>query len=373
MNDFHRKVIIFGGNHHNPLGVIRSLGRKHLKIFFLTSVKDSFVSQSKYVSETILLDKDEDAPNILKQRFASESAKPVIICCGDKFAAIIMNSYEMLKDFLIMPHAKIYDKGNIFNKGFQANVARECGIIMPQSGVFELSNATDVLNKWNTFPCIVKPLDSLTAFGGKDDIRIAENQEELNLAIKRTHSSKIQIQQYIQKTMEFQLIGCSLDEGRTVIIPGFTNILRQPPNTNTGFLKFCSCEALNFDLSKINNLMQKVGYSGLFSAEFLQDEKGEYFMEVNFRNDGNAYVVTQAGVNLPYLWVYFCCEGKLPTNEPIAIKKETFFMPELQDIRNVLHGKLSLSTFIRDWLKTKAHAVFDLKDLRPFLRQLFPR
>ena len=373
MNDFSRKVIVFGGNHHNPLGVIRSLGRKHLEVFFLTSSKNSFVAKSKYIKETIVLEKDEDAPNVLLKRFSSETVKPVIVCCGDGFAAIIMNSREMLKDVFVMPYAKVYEKGNIFDKGFQADVARECGIEMPQSWVLELSEAKGLLEKWSAFPCIVKPLDSLTAFGGKDDIRIAENLEELKAALEKTHSPKIQIQQYIRKKMEFQLIGCSLDEGRTVIIPGFTHILRQPPNTNTGFLKFCSSEKLDYDLSKIKSFMQKVGYSGLFSAEFLRDEKGDYFMEVNFRNDGNAYVVSQAGVNLPYLWVYYSCEGKMPPNEPVTIKRETFFMPELQDIRNLRHGNLSPFTFIRDWFRTKAHAVCDLKDLKPFLCQLFLR
>ena len=371
MNNFSRKVIVFGGNHHNPLGVIRALGRKKLDVFFLTSVKNSFVAHSKYVTETIFLEKDEDAPQVLLNRFSSELVKPVIVCCGDGFAAIIMNSREMLKNAFIMPYAKVYQKGNIFDKGFQAAVAKECGIEMPQSQVLELSEAKELLKNWNSFPSIVKPLDSLMAFGGKDDIRIVENSEELNAALEKTHSIKIQIQQYIKKKMEFQLIGCSLDEGRIVIIPGFTHILRQPPNTNTGFLKYSSCEKLNYDLRKIKDFMRRVGYSGLFSAEFLRDEKGDYFMEVNFRNDGNAYVVTQAGVNLPYLWVYYCCEGKLPPNEPETIKRETFFMPDLQDIRNVMHGDLSLITFIRDWFKTKAHAVYDLKDLKPFLHQLF--
>ena len=373
MNDFCRKVVVFGGNHHNALGVIRALGRKKLEVFFLTSAKKSFVAKSKYITETIFLEKDEDAPQVLLNRFASETEKPVIVCCGDGFAAIIMNSREMLKDAFIMPYAEVYEKGNVFDKGFQADVARECGIEMPQSRVFDLSVAKELVEKWNVFPCIVKPLDSLTALGGKDDIRIAENSEELNAALTRTHASKIQIQQYIKKTMEFQLIGCSLDEGRKVIIPGFTHILRQPPNTNTGFLKYCSCEKLKYDLSKIKDFMRRVGYSGLFSAEFLRDEKGDYFMEVNFRNDGNAYVVSQAGVNLPYLWVYYCCKGKLPPDEPVTIKRETYFMPELQDIRNVRHGNLSLFTFIRDWFRTRAHAVFDLMDLKPFVHQLFLR
>lgn len=31
-----------------------------------------------------------------------------------------------------------------------------------------------------------------------------------------------------------------------------------------------------------------------------------YFLETNFRNDGNAFCVTESGVNLPVVWVKAC-------------------------------------------------------------------
>ena len=39
---------------------------------------------------------------------------------------------------------------------------------------------------------------------------------------------------------------------------------------------------------------------------FVRDNEGnDYFLEINMRNDGNAYCVTSAGVNLPYIWCYY--------------------------------------------------------------------
>lgn len=35
----------------------------------------------------------------------------------------------------------------------------------------------------------------------------------------------IQLQEYIEKEFEFQLIGCSLDAGDIVLIPGYTQII----------------------------------------------------------------------------------------------------------------------------------------------------
>ena len=52
--------------------------------------------------------------------------------------------------------------------------------------------------------------------------------------------------------MEFQLIGCSLDGGETIIIPGYTRILRQPRNTNTGYLEYSPIEGLDYDSEAVH-------------------------------------------------------------------------------------------------------------------------
>ena len=54
-------------------------------------------------------------------------------------------------------------------------------------------------------------------------------------------------------------------------------------------------------VDKVCEYINVLGYSGLFSVEFLLSNSGEaYFLEVNLRNDGNGYLPTYGGVNLPY-------------------------------------------------------------------------
>ena len=54
----------------------------------------------------------------------------------------------------------------------------------------------------------------------------------------KDNSDKIFAQSYITKKEEFQFIGCSLNNGEIVIIPGMSKVLRSQPNTNTGFLEY---------------------------------------------------------------------------------------------------------------------------------------
>lgn len=43
-------------------------------------------------------------------------------------------------------------------------------------------------------------------------------------------------------------------------------------------------------MNTVRYFIRDLGYSGLFSLEFIRDKSGkDYFMELNMRNDGNAY------------------------------------------------------------------------------------
>ena len=51
------QVIVVGGNHHNTLAILRSLGEKSIKskLIVITGDKKPFVSYSKYISSCIVL------------------------------------------------------------------------------------------------------------------------------------------------------------------------------------------------------------------------------------------------------------------------------------------------------------------------------
>ena len=87
------------------------------------------------------------------------------------------------------------------------------------------------------------------------DIHIINSSDELKKVLPTISAKHIEIQQYVDKEMEYQLIGCSLNAGETIIIPGFTTILRQPPNTNTGYLKYNPINELNYDKKAVTDFI----------------------------------------------------------------------------------------------------------------------
>lgn len=372
-------IIVIGGIHHNALGVIRGLGyerrliERMLFIIWGTNKKSNLITASKFVNkDNVVSCENEDSLIGFLKVLDVERRKPVVVSCTDAVTEVLMKHRDELTGKFFLPGASIYPSKDVMSKTVQVQMAVEAGLNIPPSFEIETKIANhsniDILYQ-SAYPCITKPITSVD--GGKESIHIANSKEELITILQGIKSRRVQIQKYISKSLEFQLIGVSLKEGENVIIPGYTQLIRQPKNTNTGYLRYSPICQLNFDLSKIQKFIKSIGYSGLFSVEFLRDKEGnDYFMEINMRNDGNAYVVTKAGVNLPYLWYLYNTKGLIPEGQKICFEKSIYFMPELQDFKNVLNGSINLFKWLGQLWHTEAKAVWDLKDPAPFFRMM---
>lgn len=370
-----RKVIIIGVGHHNTLGVIRSLGEAGLKqqiVLLMISKKRNFVCYSKYVSKKnvyLILDTSQIV-NVLLNIAKTETEKPVIISCADKYAKIIDENSDILANYYVLPNAG--GKGRIIffqHKEEQFKLAELCGMTIPNNFLLCKGSELEIKRRDLSFPCIIKPLNS--CLGSKADIKVCNNESELITAIMTSHSL-IRIEEYINKIMEFQLIGCALSN--TIIIPGYTSIIRQPKNTNTGYLKYSPITdgvISEILLEKARSFVSAIGYQGLFSMEFIRDTNGEdFFLEINLRNDGNAYSVTAAGVNLPFIWYKYAGTTQ-QVIETTIIENGIYWMPEFNDICNVKH--IGFWKWLKDFCGSNAYAVFDFKDMAPFISKLFDK
>ncbi len=215
-----------------------------------------------------------------------------------------------------------------------------------------------------TFPCITKCF--VSSHGGKSDIVILHSKEELDSFLQK-NQGEFFVQAYINKKEEVQLIGCSLRGGEEVIIPGMSKIIRSQPNTNTGFLEYGPLCSFYKDIAERAKLyIRDCQYSGLFSFEIIRDEDDRiWFLEINFRNDGNAWCVTKSGINLLIIWVKACLgeDYKSEICEPNHI----LVMPELQDFKLVLQRRVSFNKWLKDWKRTDFFMEYDKHDKKPFV------
>lgn len=363
-------IVIIGGLHHNTLGVLRSLGengcsKNNLDMILIGDDIDdnNFISKSKYIDSkrVLCVNEENKIPNKLID-LAKDKVKRVVVACSDGATEVIINNKEVLQKYFLLPDTKM-NISDLMLKEVQSELALEAGFSIPEGKVIR----RDDLSDWDIFPCITKPIKSSIG-AGKADIHIANNRNELLDFLKVTDSEYIQIQHYLNKKMEYQLIGCSLNAGEKIIIPGYTDIIRQPDNTNTGYLLYTPIEKFEYDKKAVESFIKKIGYSGLFSLEFIRDEnKKDYFLEINMRNDGNAYCVKTAGINLPYIWCYYMWNNEMP-DENITFETPVYFMPEFNDIKMGIKS-VGLLKWLMQFCQAKSHAIFNMKDIKPFIKK----
>lgn len=359
------RIIVTGGNHHNTYGVIRALGLKKVKPFLLLvhDNKESFLLKSKYISGHEIVSSEEDAISYLKknkQRYKGF----VIIACSDGMSSALDCNKNTLSDCYMFPSALEQGKiTSIMDKETMSRIGKEVGFNVPLSWVVTSINDITSIE----YPCITKPI--LSKDGHKSDISICQNRKELENVIQNGSCHAYQVQKFIKKSYEYQLIGLSLKGGDEVIIPGFSKCIRPCPGTNTGFLHYESLDDIVVSLEKCKKFVQSTGYSGLFSIEFLRDTQGrDYFMEMNFRNDGNAICVTASGTNLPYIWYLANTNGDYKEELEISTFKSVYAMPEFPDFDNFVRTKkMSLVSWLKDVIKADVFMVFNRSDIRPFV------
>jgi len=366
------EVIIITIEFHNGLSIIESLGQKgiYTNVIDVTDEKKPYILCSKYVKKGWKCKTFEDAIPILLTEFDNKDSKSLLISCSDDATAVLDEHYNELKDYFFLPLTAFHGKQKeLMSKEYMSNLAREVKLNVPPTWIID-TNTT--LPKDIQYPCITKAISSIV--GTKiNNIRVCENFEELNSFIKSSgHASKMQIQKYVEKEYEFQFLGCSFNDGEEIIISGRTHIVRPNGRENTFFLKFDKVEPELKEIEeKAREFIRRTKYNGPFSFEFLHSKDGvDYFTEMNFRNDGNAYCQTFAGMNIPYIMYLHYSGGNYKAEISNSQVREIYMVPEFEYLQFKLMGEFSWREWYKNMRKADCYNTYFKDDTAPFYQSL---
>ena len=345
------KFVVFGFEHYNPLGIVRSLGENGIRPDVIV-IRDSrrVTSKSKYISNLYMVNSIDEGYALLLEKYGKISGNVFVYASDDQITNYMDARYEELLDKFIFYNAgengriaKFQNKDNILK------LAKKHGLKYLKTHVVKKGEIPENLE----YPIITKAIIS-TFDNWKDDMIICRSEEELKAAYRIIRSENVLLQKYIEKKNELCLEGFSVDNGKKSIITiaSTYNYL-----LDDSYSPYMTCRSLNNpDLEKkLAAMIQEVGFEGIFEVEFLVDQNDElYFLEINFRNSTWSYASTVAGMPMPVLWAKGMINPIDIDGKFVKIKEPFTAMVEFDDYRQrVKTGKITKKEWFREFKESK--------------------
>ncbi len=357
------RVVVFGPDNYNTLGLLRSLGKYDMDLIFLVRGKRGCVTAvSKYCRNIHEAVTDDEAIRFLTQNFAEvdkSKERAILIPGGDSPSKVIAENYNCLyKRFHLMITSDPNVLLRVIDKNEMGRIAQKAGFNVPESQEYRVG-VTEFRVK---FPVILKPV----VYQGRKEFKtkIFNTPEELLKFNKYLNLNNVYVmQQLIKRSNDIIVFGCRLPDGRTVLAGHhFWERWSDDGGGSYGYVTPDIPEYLKSD--SIAKFLEIIDYHGLFSAEFGLENGIAYFYEFNLRNDGFTHLTYQAGANLPLLWVNQCWE--LGLSVPEKMERKMITINEVYDIINVLRGNISYKRYKQDKKEAEVFHFYDKEDMQPY-------
>lgn len=369
MNIKNQLYIVFGEEHYNPLGVIRSLGEAGIPVIAiiykcaLPYIK--IASQSKYISTLHAVDTMEGGYKLLLKKYGDlpNGKKPFLYTCDDYSTSYLDQHFNEIKDKFIFFNCGEQGRLTYYQDKNNINIAAEKqGLNVAESVVVKRGEIPDGLE----YPIITKAINSNEG-AWKGDVFICHSEKELREAYYKIKSHTLLLQKYIEKKNEYCIDGFSINHGADsffAIASTYDYIL---PDRYSSKMTVTNC--MEDDLKRrLAALLQDIQFEGIFSIEFLigPDDKF-YFLEVNLRNSTWSYASTKLGMNLPVLWSKCLLQGKIDSSIEKKVPDDYHAMVELSDFKaRVIGKKISIFQWLKEYHNTNCLFYYSKQDPKPF-------
>lgn len=359
--------IVFGVEHYNPLGLIRSLGEYGIRPIFIVINDGSvrpFASKSKYISDIYPVASIEEGYHLLLQK-TFDNKKCFLYTADDQTESYLDCHYEALNE-------KYY----FFNAGASGVITR----FMDKKAILDCAERhgfnvlkAQIVQRGGEipddieYPVITKAITP-TIGNWKADSHICNDEDELRSAYNNIQSQNVLIQKYIRKKNELCLDGISVNNGQDVLVTIASNYNYVLRDTYSPYMKVFNFRDEEM-LRKLKHMFGEIGFEGIYSVEFLIDQDGQYyFTEINFRNSTWSYASTVLGMNLPAIWADSMLKGKVEDGLVRDIPDDTNAVVEIPDFKyRVSNEKMSVWKWLKSVKQAKCRYMMGRKDAWPML------
>lgn len=368
------KVVIWGNDNSNMLGVLRQLSENNIFTYIVFNhQKARMASASKYCKHFFVASSVEEGISFIKDRlFTNEEYKPILISTGDLFAEQINAHYDVLS---IKYHiAGFKEQGVIekyLDKNFQNYFALKTGLNIPHGYLLNSKDCMEFELKKILFPCIIKPARHYSSYdhsSHKFKIKVCESEQQVKDVLNiMEDDKKYMIQEYIQKDNLVVINGCRLQNG-SIFISGALVCENGGEESDSSFGYITEQIPSCINKGSIEKFVEEIDYYGPFGFDFAIKDNKAYFLEMNLRIDATNYLFYKMGGQFLITWIFdVASKGIVTISQCVHGKK--YFMDDIGELHQVLSKKMPKSQWRSHFCKAKIHKFFNWRDMLPFILQ----
>lgn len=303
--------------YHGTLAAVRNLGRNGVPVTIADPGRFTNSGWSKYATRSVRCPPVRETERFVSWllAFGSRNERHVLLpTCDDTAFLYALHKQELAEHFyLAMPDVQVFHA--LLNKRLLMEHARAVGLLTPQSWTPSSLAEVAQLARDARFPLLIKPTTQVL-FGPRMKGTMVEAREDLvptyerlardgyGRALRDYDSSATRpiVQEFFRnaaKSGVYSLCGHAR-EGRIVGTRASRKVLQWPRRLGIGVC-FEAAPVQPELVAALGRLMSRVGFSGTFEAEFLQDDERRLLIDLNPRFYSQMGFDIARGLPLPFM------------------------------------------------------------------------
>ncbi len=345
MTEFHHtgKVLVLGSdfkNYRSCLTIVRSLGRKSLKVHIGWNSTGDIVRRSKYVARVHDIPDYSPDNDLWKTKLIELVEKEqfdLVVPCNEQASAPLEAHRKDLTKYpsIYILSQEAYEIA--FDKFKSGQLAKSLGINLPKEiKATDLSQIDEIMDGFQ-FPIVLKPHVSfhLESLERKNYVYKAYNAKELKTSLRyMLKSGDVQVQENFIGTG----VGAAFLADSGELLCAFCHVRIHEPLMGGGS-SYRKSAPLHPELrDAVKKLLKAMNYTGVGMVEFkFNFDTGEWiFLEINGRFWGSLPLAVAAGADFPYFLYRLKTEKK--KEFPKTYKTNLFSRNTIRDFNWIIQN-----------------------------------
>jgi predicted ATP-grasp superfamily ATP-dependent carboligase len=360
-------ILVIDAHLKASLAVIRSLGKKNIKVTAGSEIKSAIGLHSKYCYKKFIYPNTRTQPNAFINQLlqlVKNKTYDCIISTHPYTTFLLVRYRELFSKYTRIPPPDFKVFMNAFDKELLLKIAIKNDVICPIT--YFIDNPDELEKSIQKYPVVIKP-------ARRHGLQIAICRTPLELKIKQSEMSKkygpCLVQEYLPNGGEFGVYTLFNDDSEPIAL----TVQKRIRSINSyGGISTLRKTIKNDDIVDLAfHLLKTIHWSGVAMVEFRIDERDGIpkLMEINPRFWGSLQLSILAGVDFPYL-LY-----KLIMNEEqtsmLTFKEGIQCRWLFGDFTRLIRCPNKLKTML-DLIQPSIHDdVISIKDPKPMIASIF--